>query len=252
MGGHLAGEPHLVRDHDHCSPLGCQFLHQAQHIADQFRVERRSRFIKQQGVGLHRQRAGNRHPLLLPAGKLVWIIIAPLIQPDLVQQRRRAFHRLGLRHLQHLGRRLNQVLHHAHVLPQIEILEHHRQFRAHPLNLAQTACLAATVALLLDLHHLAGDTHLAPVRHLQKIQTTQKRTLARPGRAENRDHIALVRGQGNPFQHLDIAKGLMNINRLQRRNSIHRKLPKRKKAILHQRRNGKPIKWRCLIHPETP
>ena len=147
-----------------------------------------------------------------------------------MQQRRRAFHRLGFGHFQHLGRRFNQILHDRHVLPQIEILEDHRQFRAHPLNLAQTARLTASVAPFLDLHHFPGNAHLAAIRHFQKIEATQKGTLARAGRAENRDHIALVRGQGNPFQHLDIAKGFMNIYRLQRRNSIHRDNSKEESA----------------------
>jgi len=66
----MARKAHFMRYHDHGFPLFRQLLHNTQHFAHQFRVKRRRRFIKQQYVGLHRQRAGNGNTLLLAAGEV--------------------------------------------------------------------------------------------------------------------------------------------------------------------------------------
>ena len=62
----VTGEAHLVRHHHHCFALFRQLLHDAQHFANEFRIQRGSRFVKQQHFRLHRQRTGDRNTLLLP------------------------------------------------------------------------------------------------------------------------------------------------------------------------------------------
>ena len=69
--GHLAREAHLVRDHQQRHAVVGQRLDDAQHLADQLGVERRGDLVAQQHGRLHRQRARDRHALLLAAGELV-------------------------------------------------------------------------------------------------------------------------------------------------------------------------------------
>jgi hypothetical protein len=63
----LAREVHLVRDHQQRHALVGQALHHLQHLAHQLGVQRRGDLVAQQHAGLHRQRAGDRHALLLAA-----------------------------------------------------------------------------------------------------------------------------------------------------------------------------------------
>ncbi len=42
-----------------------------EHLVDEFRIQRRGDLVAQQRGGLHRQRPGNRHALLLPARELI-------------------------------------------------------------------------------------------------------------------------------------------------------------------------------------
>lgn len=51
-------------------------MNNADDLSGNFRVQRGGRFIKQQHLRLHHQRAGNRDALLLTAGKVQRITIA--------------------------------------------------------------------------------------------------------------------------------------------------------------------------------
>ena len=75
--GDLPGEAHLVGDHDHRHPGGGQVGHQRQHALDQFRVERRGGLVEQHHLGRHRQRPGDRDPLLLAAGEVARSRVTP-------------------------------------------------------------------------------------------------------------------------------------------------------------------------------
>ena len=63
---------------------------------------------------------------------------------------------------------------------------------------------------LAHLDGLAGDRHHAFVRRLEQIDAAQKRALARAGRAEDRDHVAVVRGQRHALQHFELAEALVH------------------------------------------
>ena len=88
--GDAAGEVHLVGDHDHGHALIGERLHDAQHLADRLRVERRGRLVEQHQRRLHRERAGDRDPLLLAAGELRRMLVGLLGEADLAQQLLRA------------------------------------------------------------------------------------------------------------------------------------------------------------------
>src|SRR5687768_13521696 len=64
---HLPREPHLVGHDGHRHPVAREVAHDVQHLPDHLRVQRRGRLVEEHELGLHRQRAGDRHALLLPA-----------------------------------------------------------------------------------------------------------------------------------------------------------------------------------------
>ena len=86
--GDLAGEADLVGDDDHGHPARRQVPHDGQHLADQLGVQRAGRLVEQHQLGLHRQRAGDGHPLLLAAGQLPRVGVRLVRQPDPLQQLR--------------------------------------------------------------------------------------------------------------------------------------------------------------------
>ena len=90
--------------------------HHVQHFLDHLRVQRRGRLVEQHDVGRHAQRTGDRYTLLLAAGELT--------------------RKLGclLRHLAHPDRAQRAVLQHRQMRKQVEMLEHHADFRADDLD----------------------------------------------------------------------------------------------------------------------
>ena len=104
--GDVARKAHLMGDHDHGFPLFRQLLHNAQHFAHQFRIKRRRRFIKQQHIGFHRQRAGDGHALLLAAGEMHRIFnLLAFVNPHLRQIFHRPLARFLFAQAQNLNRR---------------------------------------------------------------------------------------------------------------------------------------------------
>ena len=65
--GHLAGKAHLMRNHDHSHAVLGQRHHGVQNFLDHLGIEGRCRLVEQHQLGLHAQRAGNGHTLLLAA-----------------------------------------------------------------------------------------------------------------------------------------------------------------------------------------
>ena len=57
-------------DHQHGHAVLRQRLHDAQHLAHHFRVQRGGGLVEQQHLRVHGQGAGDGHPLLLAAGDL--------------------------------------------------------------------------------------------------------------------------------------------------------------------------------------
>ena len=61
---HIPGKSHFVRDHDHSHAIVGKFAHDAEHVTDEFGVERGGRLVEQDRLGLHRQRTRDCDPLL--------------------------------------------------------------------------------------------------------------------------------------------------------------------------------------------
>ena len=179
--GDALGEIHLVGDHHHGHALVGQRLHHCQHLADGLGIERRGRLVEQHDVGLHGERAGDRHPLLLAARQRRRMLARLIGQADLAQQL--GGPRLGrrARHLQYRGRADADVAQHGQVGEQLEVLEHHAYTLAQPENGAAAA---------LDVDALEGD---APaVDRLQPVGAAQQRRLARAAGADQADDLAAV------------------------------------------------------------
>ena len=70
---HLAGEAHLVGDHDHGHAVGSQAPHHVEHVPHQLGVEGRGGLVEEHELGRHGQGPGDGHPLLLAAGQLVGV-----------------------------------------------------------------------------------------------------------------------------------------------------------------------------------
>ena len=91
---YFLGKTDFVGHDHHRHPFFSQILHNLQHFMAQFRVKSGSRFIKQHHFRLHRQRAGNRHTLLLTTRKFGRVVMCTFCQTDFRQQLTRQFFRL--------------------------------------------------------------------------------------------------------------------------------------------------------------
>lgn len=68
---HLLRERHFMGDDEHGHVGVGQIAHDIEDFANKLGIERRCRFIEEHDVGLHGERAGNCHALLLSARQLV-------------------------------------------------------------------------------------------------------------------------------------------------------------------------------------
>ena len=85
--GHLLGEPHLVGGDDHGHPLGLELAHGGQHLVDQHRVQGGGHLVHEHQPRRHRQRAHDRHPLLLAPGQPVGVLLGLVREAEALQER---------------------------------------------------------------------------------------------------------------------------------------------------------------------
>src|SRR5262249_17741736 len=68
--GGIAREAHLMTDHQHGHAAAFELAHHVEHAAHQLGIERGGGLVEQHHLGFERERASDRHPLLLAARKL--------------------------------------------------------------------------------------------------------------------------------------------------------------------------------------
>ena len=164
--------------HDHGAAFLGQALDHLQNFAHQLRVQRRRGFIEQHHLRLHGQGAGDGDTLLLAAGEERRVLISHARrQPDFVQVAAGTVFGVLFTATQHAARGHGDVFQHAHVAPQIEVLEHHRQPRAQALQLGVVG-YAHAMAVADHANRLAVQGHGAIVGGFQKVDTAQEGTLA--------------------------------------------------------------------------
>ena len=160
----------VTHEHRHAR-LG-QLAHDVEHLVDHLRVEGRRRLVEEHDLGLHGQRPGDRHALLLAAREL-GRVLARLLR-DAHPRRgaasppRRPRSRVQLAHPH---RRQGDVLEHGQVREQVERLEDHP-------DLAADGGDVADVVGQLD----AVDDDLAALVLLEPVDGADERRLARSRR----------------------------------------------------------------------
>ena len=71
----------MGRDDDDAAG-GRELAQQPDHAVDLHVVERRGRLVGHDERRIERERAGDRHPLLLPARELARPVVHPILEPD--------------------------------------------------------------------------------------------------------------------------------------------------------------------------
>ena len=193
--GDLAGKADLVGDHDHRHTVGGKLLHNLQNLAHHFGVQGAGRLVKQQNIGVHRQGAGNRHALLLPARKLRRVGFGFFCQPHALQQAEGFLLGGGFVGLFQLHGRQHHIAQHVQIVEQIKMLKHHTDVFAH---LVQVGFFVGHIVSVHD-HGAGGDV-------LQPVQAAQKGRFAAAGRSQNDDDLALADIGGHVLEDLQTAE----------------------------------------------
>ena len=187
-------------NNNHGHAVISQFLHDFQHLTDHFRVKRRGRLVEQHHVRIHCQRARDGDTLLLTARKLRRIAVRLVRQTDTRKQLERTLVRLFIGHDLELDRCQLDILTHGQVREQVELLEHHAHAAAHQIDVR---VLGGDVLSLKD--------NFAAGRLLEQVQAAQKGGLARAGRADDYDLLALLDMLVDTLEHLMVAKGFVQV-----------------------------------------
>ena len=143
----MCREAHLVADDQHGHAFARELPHHREHLADELGIEHRGRLVEQHDAGAHRERAGDRHALLLAAGELLRVVARVGLEPDPAQHLEAGFFSFLPAHAFDHAQRLRDVAKRRHVPPQVEVLEHHAGRAAHFVDLALARQDASAVHL---------------------------------------------------------------------------------------------------------
>ena len=197
----LAGKPQLVGNHDHGHTSFRKGLHHVQYLTDEFRVERGGRLVEEQQLGLHRQGAGNRDPLLLPPGQLPRVCLTSVPQSDTIEQ-----HVCLRRHLvagsaENVDRGFDDVLEHGHVRKQVEALEHHAGIQSRPCRLAGLHLVKPAITFRVA-DQLLIHVQAARINLLEVIDAAQEGRLPGSGRSDEAGHRATLDAEVDALEDL--------------------------------------------------
>ena len=172
--------------HDHGHALVGELDHDVEHFLDHLRIERRGRLVEQHDLGLHAQRAGDRHALLLPAGELAGVLVGLLGNAHPLEVLHRRFPppppwaSCGTQ----IGASV-QVLQHRQMREQVELLEHHADIAPDGVDVLQVVGQFNAI-----------DDDLAALMLLQPVDAADQRGFAGAGRAADDDPLARARRPG--------------------------------------------------------
>ena len=177
---HRVDDALVVGGHHHRRPGAVDAIEEPHDPDGRGRVEVSGRLVGEQDQRAVDERAGDRHPLLLAAGELGREVVGLLREADEVEDLRHLCAHDVLRTPDHLERE-RDVLVHGLVRQELEVLEHAPDVAPELRHLprAQPADVAA------------GDQHAAARGDLVAQQQLQEGRLARPGRADEEDELAL-------------------------------------------------------------
>ena len=199
-------------DDDHGGLAVGEVPQDTEDFTGQLRVKGAGGLIEAEDVRVERQCAGDGHPLLLTAGELVGVVACPLRQAHLGQQVTGLCFQLGVDGLfvgLVAGLLLRQKLPRQHHVFQrgvlgeeVEVLEHKAEVEALFPHLALP--LGGGVGGVP--HGLAVHLDDAGVGTLQKVQAAQQRRLARAGRADDRQRLALFQCERDVLENFRLAE----------------------------------------------
>jgi hypothetical protein len=197
---------------------GRQVADDPQHLAGELRVQGGGGLVKAEDVGLHGQRPGDGHPLLLAAGELVRVMVRPVLQTHLGKQLPARPLDLGAALAAPLGSHQlpgqHDVLQRRVLGKKIEGLEHQPEVKA----------LAADLPLQLGggvggvEEGLALHAYGAAVGPLQKVEAAEQGGLAAAGGADDGQGLALFQGEADVLQDGGLLKTLAEIPDFQYRH----------------------------------
>ena len=162
---------------------------------DESRIERRRRLVEQHDVRLHRQRAGDRHALLLSARQARRIFVLPAREANEIQVQAADVLGLRPRHLLHRDRRLDHVLERGQVRKQIEVLEDQADPQPHAVDeivFLRSATARPPTSRVITTSPIRICSLVEP---LEPIQAAEHRRLAAARRAENGRELSLRRSE---------------------------------------------------------
>ena len=180
-----------MRDDEHGQPLLRKLPHDVQNLADHLRVKRAGRLVEEQDLRFHRQRAGDGHALLLPAGELCGLSVDVGRHADLGQVLHGDLLGLAAAALQNGHLSGDAVVQRRHVVNKIEALKNHADLGA---VLGKIKVAARDVLAVVE--DLPGG------RGFQHIDAAQHRALAGAGGADDAQHLALFHAQADVTQNL--------------------------------------------------
>ena len=168
-------------------------------------------------------RTRDSYTLLLTTRKLARVRLFLAFEPHLLKQESGKLTGLFTIFSEYADRRKRQVLEYGQVREQVKVLEHKPCRKA---NVAERLCGSVldftTNARTGNNHVLAIDTHLARFKCFKLRQATEKRTLAGTARPDNRKHLARLQVKRDILEHMQVAKGLLDVFYLEdRRRFVH-------------------------------
>src|SRR6185312_16041144 len=193
--GTRSGERHFVRDDDHRGPLLGQLLHGGKDLTGRLGIERGSRFVEENDLGVHREGSRDGRALTLAAGQLCRHRVRLRTDADHVEQP--VSIGLGGRLIlpTNPAGRKRHVVDDRLVREQVEGLEDHPELRAGPVQLASLGRLG-----------LAVDEDRSLVDRLQPVDHPAQRRLARARRSDDHGHCAAIDGQVDVLQRRRLAE----------------------------------------------
>ena len=186
-----------MRDADHRDVLVRQLDHYVQDLADHLGVQCAGGLVQQHDGLLRAERAGDGDALLLATRQVLRKLVCLVRQADTLQ----ILHGLRLGLLAALLLQLDggqrEVAHDGHVWIQVELLKHHRRV------------LSGDGAVVLSGHELTIDANLAGRGLFQPVDRANQRGLARAGRPDEYQLLALLDREVHVLKHMQVAEVLV-------------------------------------------
>src|SRR5665647_2841588 len=182
-------------------------LHHVEHLADELGVQRAGRLVEEHELGLHRERPGDRDPLLLAAGQVRRIVVGPIGEADAGQELARLLLHACPGQSLHPDRRLHHVLQRRHVREQVEALEHHSDVAPLAGGILRVQLVQPAVRLTVA-DEFAVDAEPAGGEHLEVVDAAQEGGLSRSARTDQAHDLAALHLERDALQDLVRAEAL--------------------------------------------